>query len=359
MKNRLVGTLWVSTALLVICLSLMSPVWAPIPGWTTAAPIPTKREGYGAAEVGGIFYYIAGYIPGDSTINEAYDPSTDTWTTKASLPDTARAETVAVSDGSYVYLIGGRTVSLVGKDLWRYNPATDSWTSLASMPTARATEHMAAYYNGKIYVVGGRTASAPGSGALATVEIYDIASNTWSAGTAMPAARSDAVAIEDCAKIYVFGGCDTGGVVKDTTFIYDIAGDSWSTGASMPQPRANPAGGKCPDGIHVIGGWVGTHALQTSHYVYDPTTDSWSTSIAIPTATAQAQGVSYACQIFVVSGGIGGSVAAGTLNQVFQCVGFGVIPEYPIGTIIGAIAMFATLLSFGVVRKRKWINGNL
>lgn len=39
--------------------------------------------------------------------------------------------------------------------------------------------------------------------------------------------------------------------------------------------------------------------------------------------------------------------------------GGGVIPEYPIGTIVGAIAMFAALLSFGVVRKRKWINGNL
>jgi hypothetical protein len=37
----------------------------------------------------------------------------------------------------------------------------------------------------------------------------------------------------------------------------------------------------------------------------------------------------------------------------------GVIPEYPMGTILGMIAMFAALLSFGVVRKRKLINGKL
>lgn len=36
-----------------------------------------------------------------------------------------------------------------------------------------------------------------------------------------------------------------------------------------------------------------------------------------------------------------------------------VIPEYPMGTILGAISMFALLLSFTFVRKRKWIDGNL
>src|SRR5712664_3915940 len=49
----------------------VSPSISTLPAWTTGSPIPTPREGYGAAEVNGIFYYITGYgLTGDSTANE-------------------------------------------------------------------------------------------------------------------------------------------------------------------------------------------------------------------------------------------------------------------------------------------------
>jgi N-acetylneuraminic acid mutarotase len=288
--------------------------------WTTKASIPTAREGYGAAEVGGVFYYIAGYHWGDTVINEAYDSATDTWTAKAPLPDNPRAETVAVSDGSYVYLIGGRPVGLVGNDLWRYDPATDTWRSLSPMPTARATEHMAVYYQGHIYVVGGRMSDAPGGwGALSTLEIYDIATDTWTVGAPMPEPRSDAVAIEYGGKIYVFGGFDETGAIRDTTFIYDISSDTWTVGAPMPEPRANPVGGKCADGIHVIGGLDSSWLVTSTNYVYNPVANAWGASTPIPNATVEVQGISYGGKIYVVGGGIFGAGSENNLNQVFEC----------------------------------------
>jgi len=271
--------------------------------------------------VNGIFYYIAGFGPtGDNTANQAYNPANDTWTAKASLPSSPRSETVAVTDGTFVYLIGGRPVSTVGHDLWRYNPANNTWNSLASMPTTRATEHMAVYYNGNIYVVGGRTTDAPtGGGDLAVLEIYHVATNTWTTGTPLPSALADAYTVLLNGKIYVFGGFTTTATASTTTYIYDITSDVWTSGAPAPAGLVDPAAGVCGPLIYVIGGSTTNLGLQNSNYAYNPSSDTWNSSLSIPTRTAEVEAISYKGQIFIVSGGIFGSGGGNSANQIFHC----------------------------------------
>ena len=292
------------------------------PAWTLAAPITTAREGYGAAAVNGLFYYVAGYGPsGDSTVNEAYNPVSNSWTTKASLPSSPRSETVAVTDGKFIYLVGGRPVPTVGHDLWRYNPTNDTWTRLSPMPTARATEHMAVYHNGRIYVAGGRSSGAPTeSGDLATLEIYDVLSNTWTSGSPIPQPIADAYAIVLNDKMYLFGGFTTSGTTNTTTYVYDFLSDTWVTAAASPVGVVDPAVGMCGPLVYMIGGSNAFLSLQSSNYVYNPTTDTWNTSLAIPTPTAEVQAISSNSELYVVSGGIFGSGGSNPANQVFHCV---------------------------------------
>ena len=65
--------------------------------WTTKAPMPTARLNLATGAVGGKLYAIGGSIGGnqvDVGTNEAYDPITDTWTAKASMPTPDRKSVV-------------------------------------------------------------------------------------------------------------------------------------------------------------------------------------------------------------------------------------------------------------------------
>src|SRR5262249_57738916 len=70
--------------------------------------------------------------------------------------------------------------------------ATGTWSAAAPMLTAR-NHHGASLIDGKIYVVGGRIGSTfiiGLSNNVSTNEVYDIVNNTWAAVLGMPTPRS-------------------------------------------------------------------------------------------------------------------------------------------------------------------------
>ena len=124
-----------------------------------------------------------------------YDPVADSWKALAPMP-TARMAPVAAEVDGKIYVIGGASVHpgaklvSLGPRVQRkslntnevYDPATNSWQTRMTMPTPR--NHAAiGVVGGKIYVIGGRLASAFASAGSNTdvVEVYDPAANTWGA----------------------------------------------------------------------------------------------------------------------------------------------------------------------------------
>jgi len=133
--------------------------------WGQLAPLPTPRRHLAAAVVDNKIYVIGGEIipsPNNAVpvgINEMYNPSTDTWTTKASMPTPRSGLSLAVLN-SEIYAIGGVDQNhQISNTVEKYNPETDSWEEVESMPTARgwlATEVVSE----TIYAIGGWTGSA-------------------------------------------------------------------------------------------------------------------------------------------------------------------------------------------------------
>ena len=67
-----------------------TPVFLADAQWAARSPVPTARGGLAAETLGNLIHVIAGndwHETFQSTVHEVYNPTTDTWTTKASPPD--------------------------------------------------------------------------------------------------------------------------------------------------------------------------------------------------------------------------------------------------------------------------------
>ena len=84
---------------------------------------------------------------------------------------------------------------------------------------------------GQLYAIGGLN----GSTALASAEIYDPTSDSWSAIAPLPQPVYSAAAVADgVGHIFVIGGDNSSGHALNTVYRYTIVTNSWDTMSAMP-----------------------------------------------------------------------------------------------------------------------------
>lgn len=253
--------------------------------WTYKRDMPTARAASVSADVNGIIYVIGG-----STIinnsgyayatNEAYDPSTDSWTTKTKMPVAIHGASAVVVNGK-IYVIGGATISngayYRSNKVYMYDPLTDSWTQKTNMPTARDLLSTVVV-DGKIYAIGGHTDSS----ILSTVEMYNPETDTWVSKTSIKIPRFGLQSIEMDGIIYVLGGC------TNSTFnainsieMYDIETNTWRTSGSLSYARGLLGASVIDKSVFIFGG------LNTSSAYYN-TTEQNIFKVTVLTLTATA-----------------------------------------------------------------------
>lgn len=235
--------------------------------WTTKQPAPTPRSQFAVAVYQNKIYVIGGAVGFDQStalnilcsLNEVYDPLTDTWESKTPMPTNRSQLSANVVDGK-IYLIGGRTggqFSTVDVNEV-YDPQTDSWTTKAPIPYP-VVQYASAVVDGKIFIMGGQDEFAETVN-LDLVQIYDPSTDTWSFGTPMPnvvwqAAAGATTGVWAPKRIYLFGGLPAKDLFgTNITQVYNPETDSWTSGASMPTSRFNFAVGVVNDMIYAIGG---------------------------------------------------------------------------------------------------------
>jgi serine/threonine protein kinase len=91
-----------------------------------------------------------------------------------------------VTDGTYLYAIGGRALSVSENHtaLQRFNPATGQWTQLTPLPVANS-DFGAAYMDGQLITFGGENLFS----VLKTARAYNLATKKWSTLENLPVAR--------------------------------------------------------------------------------------------------------------------------------------------------------------------------
>jgi len=128
--------------------------------WSARPDRPYPGQTNGAVGVIGGTMYIAGGTDCCVEVNtlDAYTPATNTWTAKASMPTTRQLAAGGVIDGVF-YVAGGLNSVGAGPHgifgtLEAYDPTSNTWTAKATMPTARSAPAGAVLGN-KFYVLGG------------------------------------------------------------------------------------------------------------------------------------------------------------------------------------------------------------
>ncbi len=220
-----------------------------LPGpWANGAPSTLDAYGAASASDGTVAYFAGGYSFTSLTTNvfQKYNPATNTWTTLANVPVVVSEASLAYSPTTNkLYLFGGEDVdtSVVYNTLYIYDVATNTWSTGAAMPDVRA--FMASgYFNGKVYLVGGYNSGSI-SPAFLQVWEYNISTNTYATKTPIPAANGFGGAGYGVigGHLYVAGGRDATNTVINTLWDYNIAADSWASGAAMPAADNVPGSG--------------------------------------------------------------------------------------------------------------------
>jgi hypothetical protein len=243
--------------------------------WTTKMPMPTARAGLGVGVVNGILYAVGGVSEvdgcGDLNVVEAYDPATNTWTTRSPMTTTQGHLAVGVVTG-ILYAVGGTSgnsascsgATIVGT-LQAYDPATDTWTTKSPMPTARYSP-LVGVVNGILYAAGGYNMSGV---PISTVEAYDPASDTWTTKASLPAARGATGGGVINGILYAAGGANESGLLG-TDVAYNPASDTWTAITPMPTRRAGLSGSVVNNVLYALGGADATGVLATNEAFTPP-----------------------------------------------------------------------------------------
>jgi N-acetylneuraminic acid mutarotase len=275
--------------------------------WVGRAPMPTPRNAFGTAVVGGKIYVAGGWMTGPrcpdpvggcwSSAFEAYDPRTDSWSTLPDMP-TPRNELAAASAGGHFYAIGGATPAGITGAVEEYDPATNSWRARRAMSAPRWSVS-AAVVDSKIYVLGG-----------GVLEVYDPRRDTWTTKAPMPSpVRYWFAAAALDGKVYAIGGSDNPDVFSNTTLydnvqVYDPESDRWTEKAPLLRRRGLLAAAVAGGRIYAFGGdsWWEVGPFTQMSEAYDPETDAWTPQAPLRTGRNALGAVTLGGTIYTVGG---------------------------------------------------------
>ena len=155
-------------------------------------------------------YLFGGSVSGSPSVSTQvirYNPASDTYDTGLAALPIGRDSATAVFTNGLVYVMGGRDQNLAStSDNYAYDPSANTITTKASIPQATSAQSAALGLTGQIYVTGGTTPTS--------LFLYDPTTNSWATGPNLITSRnshgsavfSDTYAYFTSGSLVLFGG---------------------------------------------------------------------------------------------------------------------------------------------------------
>ncbi|MCX7745526.1 MAG: leucine-rich repeat domain-containing protein [Clostridia bacterium] len=236
---------------------------------------------------------ISGYLAPDLISDNTFSS-----TVKFPMPTAKWGHGQAEVNGK-IYVMGGHDEVGNSATLEEYDIATDTWKVKANLLTPRRYLGAAAV-NGKLYTIGGFN----GTTIMNTVEEYDPANNLWVMKSSMPTARDNPGVAVVNGKIYALGGWGNHGPVKAVEE-FDPSTGVWTTKASMLNARTYHAVSVANNKIYVFGGNDENGKYIAEIDEYDPAADTWTTKKASITPRRHLAAGTLGNKIYIAGGSDG------------------------------------------------------
>jgi len=244
--------------------------------WTPTGDMVGRRLGGTAVLLQDGKVLVFGGNPGSPNA-ELYDPASETWTATAPMPNAGGTATLLL-DGKVLVVGDGATAEL-------YDPMTGSWTATGKLHTNHYEATATLLPDGRVLVAGGVSRGDGVFDPVASAELYDPRTGSWTRTGSMATKRTGATAtlLRDGMVLVAGGAAPTGNYAGEdvaSAELYDPGTGIWTKTGRMTQPRSYHEATLLQNGKVLV-----TTGYGTTSQLYDPGTGSWTATASPSTLT--------------------------------------------------------------------------
>src|SRR6218665_674706 len=251
----------------------------PKGGWILTGSRALPRLQHTATKLDDGRVLVAG---GYNTSSELYSQDTKTWTATGNTLGAHRGHTATKLQNGQVLIAGGGACPITSATAELYVPAQGKWKPAGLLNTQRFDHNAVLLPNGKVLVAGGFTSEFYGT-ALASAELYDPATGTWSYTGSLAQARGyHTLTLLPNGKVLATGGSNVAEANAEnpnllaSAELYDPATGKWTSAGTLSTGRAWHSATLLPNGQVLVAGGAGIDVAKSqSAELYNPETGAW------------------------------------------------------------------------------------